>query len=243
MNNPWFRNKTYGWGWYPANAKGWIVILLYAVGVALIAVRADKISHSGSDTIIGVVLPTLACTALLVFVSWFTGEKAVWMWGGVPLRTLPDSTRVRASAVTVTIPLFAGVMVAWTAVFDAFANFYDVYGTIFRVRECAIINPVLTPCFYGANAFLVAFLVSLWLIYKPTREWLNHLEGFLWFGAVFAATVLTYELLQYYHVFGGRSISCAPGVNPLFSACAIGGVLFLGTAALLKHFRSYESQS
>jgi len=77
-------------------------------------------------------------------------------------------------------------------------------------------------------------------MYKPSREWVNHLEGFLWFGAIFVGTVLAYEMLQYYHIFGGRSISCSPTVHPLLSACAIGGVLFLISAALLKHFRSHE---
>jgi hypothetical protein len=35
IQDPWFKPKTIGWGWVPANAKGWLVILTFVIFVAV----------------------------------------------------------------------------------------------------------------------------------------------------------------------------------------------------------------
>ena len=34
MKQLWFKAKTYGYGWYPVTWQGWLVILIYVLGVA-----------------------------------------------------------------------------------------------------------------------------------------------------------------------------------------------------------------
>jgi hypothetical protein len=35
IKTPWFKPKTIGWGWVPANTKGWLVILTFVTFVAI----------------------------------------------------------------------------------------------------------------------------------------------------------------------------------------------------------------
>jgi uncharacterized membrane protein len=35
IQDPWFKPKTIGWGWVPANYKGWLVILAFVIFVAV----------------------------------------------------------------------------------------------------------------------------------------------------------------------------------------------------------------
>ena len=71
----------YGLGWTPATWQGWLVILFYAVGFIYFFRNVDAYSHSASDTLIGVVVPVVALTAILVVISWTTGERMRWQWG------------------------------------------------------------------------------------------------------------------------------------------------------------------
>ena len=242
MSEPWFKNKRYGWGWYPANGKGWAVIGLWLVGFIAMFSRGDIAMRSTNDALVGSVLPALVLTAILIVVSYVKGEKPEWRWKGEALTSLSEDERVRASALFALPFLFAGTMISWSAVYGAFVRFNDMYGTVFRIRECAVSNPVLMPCFYGAVAFGAAFIASAWVAKSKSSAQLRALEHLLWFGSIFALTVLSYELLQYYGIVGGRSMGCVPSAYPLTSACAIGGVLFVTTALLLKHFRTHGAK-
>jgi trehalose-6-phosphate synthase len=35
IQDPWFKPKTIGWGWVPANYKGWLVILAFVIFIAV----------------------------------------------------------------------------------------------------------------------------------------------------------------------------------------------------------------
>ena len=82
MKKLWFKNKRYGWGWTPATWEGWAVLALYLVGIIYLFRTTDAGSHSGSDTLIGLSMPTLALTGLLIVICYLTGEKPGWHWGG-----------------------------------------------------------------------------------------------------------------------------------------------------------------
>jgi hypothetical protein len=51
-----------------------------------------------------------------------------------------------------------GAVIAWSTVALAFIRFYRAEGTLLKVTNCRFPNPITTPCFYGAIAFVVALL-------------------------------------------------------------------------------------
>src|SRR3989338_2833048 len=130
--------------------------------------------------------------------------------------------------------LAGGVFLSASALAGQFRIFYGLYGTIFRFRDCAIPNPFVTPCLYGAIAFLVAFVWAAFLIGSPrlaSEMWLRRL---LVFGVVFAFSVFGYELVEYYRLFGfgGPSISCTPGAHPLATQCFYGALIFTAASGI-----------
>lgn len=129
-----------------------------------------------------------------------------------------------------TVLLGGGMIVSWAAVVRQFQNFFQYYDTIFRFRDCVAPNPLVTPCFYGAVAFLIAFIWSLTLLKSPTLARARRLKGLLIFGTVFALSVLIYEAFDYYKIFTGPIQSCAPGVPPLQTPCFYGFIFFTTSA-------------
>ncbi len=125
--------------------------------------------------------------------------------------------------------LFLGNIVAFISVYDDFVRFYGAEGTIFKIENCTYPNPVLTPCFYGAFAFLCA-LIWTCLILKKDEHLLRirqekYLSWFLVGGTIFAWGSFTKLSLDY---FNGSRIGCsgAPMTIPFFTACFYGSVLF-----------------
>ncbi|MBN1169307.1 hypothetical protein JXA63_05475 [Candidatus Woesebacteria bacterium] len=128
--------------------------------------------------------------------------------------------------------LLFGVIYAWTNVFISFRNFYGFEGTIFKFRDCYLTNPVLTPCFWGAIAFLAAFIWSLRnlkitdeVILKKSQKYLTYL---LAFGTVFAFSVFGNEVFQLLRSDTGEIQTCLGSIdNPLKSSCLYGAIIYL----------------
>lgn len=81
-NKVWFRNKRYGWGWTPDTWEGWLVLVGYVVGIIYLTQTIDPSTHSGGDILIGLCVPALALTCLMIVICYLTGEKPGWHWGG-----------------------------------------------------------------------------------------------------------------------------------------------------------------
>ena len=128
--------------------------------------------------------------------------------------------------------LAAGALVSWYTVLSQFFTQYSYCGTVLPASQCLIQSPFVTPCFYGACAFLMAFIASVWMYKRDNDAHEAYLRNFLLFGLVFALSVLTVECAQYFDLLGGPSIGCTPGSNPLLSPCAAGALLFGGSFAL-----------
>ncbi len=77
----WFKAKNYGYGWYPCSWQGWIIIAVYVLLLLFVFRIIDVNSHSVSDTLIGIIIPFLVLTLLLIAICYKTGEKARWRWG------------------------------------------------------------------------------------------------------------------------------------------------------------------
>lgn len=80
-NRYWFKRKLFGWGWTPATWQGWLVLVLYVVILLTIARKIDAESHSGSDALIGILIPFILLTAILLAITYATGERPKWQWG------------------------------------------------------------------------------------------------------------------------------------------------------------------
>lgn len=79
-NNVWFRAKMYGWGWYPISWQGWILTLLYLVGILQFAANANQL-HSASDILMNFTIPFVIDTIFLLTICYAKGERPRWRWG------------------------------------------------------------------------------------------------------------------------------------------------------------------
>lgn len=77
----WFKAKNYGWGWYPASREGWFVMIWYIVALIIIFKKMDPESQPGDEAFVGVTIPFVIVTAILIFICYKTGEKPEWRWG------------------------------------------------------------------------------------------------------------------------------------------------------------------
>lgn len=81
MKKHWFRNKKYGWGWYPNTWQGWLVIGLYTVSFVglMLNLRSEGVANK---EVIWDFLPKVAIlTAILLFICFATGDTPGWHWG------------------------------------------------------------------------------------------------------------------------------------------------------------------
>lgn len=74
---PWFKAKTYGWGWGPALTwQGWAVYAAYLALVVAWALRFPPALHEAAF-----LLGLAGLTAVLIAICWLKGEKPGWRWG------------------------------------------------------------------------------------------------------------------------------------------------------------------
>jgi hypothetical protein len=119
-----------------------------------------------------------------------------------------------------TIILLGGSIFAWTTVYHDFVRFFNLYGDLFRIYDCEIPNPVTTPCFYGA----IAFVISLILVLLKKFQTLFYL---LIFGTLFAVGNFSYEVYKFYSTSGVKT-SCSGVVtdNVFTTPCFFGAVIY-----------------
>jgi hypothetical protein len=133
--------------------------------------------------------------------------------------------------------LTAGAMIATSSVVAAFYRFYGSEGTIFKIKDCAIPNPITTPCFWGALAFIFATVWAYNSLYKKTNG--KKFLYFLIFCVIFAWSNFYIELEEVSVPKGSLLAPCpATTQNPYTSPCFAGSVLFtlsaLTTLFILK---------
>jgi hypothetical protein len=125
------------------------------------------------------------------------------------------------------VTLLFGILVSWTATIKAFINFYNIEGTIFKIKDCLIPNPVVTPCFWGSLAF---FLAAIWAYKLKNKESLRKENYFLYFMAgsfVFAWSNFVIELIGVTPKPGSIIAPCpATTSSPFTGACFFGSILF-----------------
>lgn len=151
-----------------------------------------------------------------------------------------ENKSIKILFIAQTLTLLGGTVFAWSKLIPQFSNFQTIYGTIFRFEDCAIPNPLITACFYGSLAFLAALIWSAHLTLNPNEKSARYLRYFLLFCVIFAGSVFSYEVIDYYKIFAGESIpiSCSPGVPPFQTPCFYGMLFFIAafiSAILIAH--------
>ena len=133
-----------------------------------------------------------------------------------------------------TVSLIGGTLFAYYSVLREYIEFYGMYNSIFRIKNCAIPNPITTPCFYGAFAFLISLIYSI-KIYKMKLEKHSHHLKYLIFiligSNIFAGVNNAIIFYKYYTPSDKIGCSGRPIDNPFTTPCFIGGAIFF--AALL----------
>lgn len=118
-------------------------------------------------------------------------------------------------------------------VFD-YRSFFASGGHILQASACAVANPIMTPCFYGALAFLAALVWAV-AIPRSAPEILlgrqHRLQWLLAAGTVFAWSNFAYELYLFIQPQPVTpAFSCQKSVaaiNPLMTPCFYGALIFL----------------
>jgi uncharacterized membrane protein YhdT len=76
----WFKAKIFGLGWRPVSWQGWVLTIIYVLGLVNFAMEAS-IEHSGSDFIIKFAIKFIPLTILFLIICYMKGEKLRWRWG------------------------------------------------------------------------------------------------------------------------------------------------------------------
>lgn len=143
------------------------------------------------------------------------------------------------------IILTVGTFVAFFAVYQDFVRFHDFEGVWFKFKDCTAVHPFLTPCFYGAFAFLGSLI---WIILISTKKLHSQVRYLFWFligSVIFAWSTFGNELIKFYNASGQEYVGCsgAKVLNPFITPCFYGSFIFL--LALITAFlinRKIESK-
>lgn len=129
--------------------------------------------------------------------------------------------------------LLGGTIFAWYTVYQDFSKFYAIEGSLLKVTDCVVSNPVTTPCFYGAFAFLFALIWSIYIL-RLTEDKLKaiHHKKLTWLlvaSTIFAWSNFGYVLYKFLANSGQPTIGCSGQLmtNPFTTPCFIGSVIFL----------------
>ncbi len=129
--------------------------------------------------------------------------------------------------------LLSGAIFAWNSTIQNFIRFYGYEGTIFKIKDCFIPNPVTEPCFYGALGFLIALLWSIYIYRNRNKAKTTKYQHYLWWflaaGTIFAWYNVAKEFIAFYGAGNGPVLGCSatPITNPFLTPCFAGASIFL----------------
>jgi hypothetical protein len=136
--------------------------------------------------------------------------------------------------------LALGTAFSWITLILDYRRFFASGGQVLELSGCAVANPIATPCFYGALAFLAAFVWALAVLRSPPKDAARRQRGLHWLlaaGTVFAWGNFAFEVYRYLQPQPAPSaFSCPPGeavVHPLATSCFYGALIYL-TALLVS---------
>ncbi len=80
MTDPWFKRKTYGYGWTPATKEGWVVVVIYTLFVTLSGIYFVRDAATVTDIVLFSV-SLIVASCVLIGVCFWKGETPRWQWG------------------------------------------------------------------------------------------------------------------------------------------------------------------
>lgn len=126
--------------------------------------------------------------------------------------------------------LIGGGLFAWYQVITGFIKFYGIYQTLFRIKDCALPNPVTTPCFYGAIGFIVAIIWAVKIYRKSviSRKDVLYFTYFMIGCTIFGFSNVVNEFYLFSKATSGTITGCSGLItNPWQSPCLIGSSFYL----------------
>jgi len=87
--NYWFKANKTGYGWHPANWKGWAILGLYVLFLVYSFIQVALQSHSVMDRLIGFLPRWLIFTAILTVITYLKGESITWGAKGKDQHKIP----------------------------------------------------------------------------------------------------------------------------------------------------------
>ena len=146
-----------------------------------------------------------------------------------------DRFRLRLQVAVLAI----GTGFSWYTLADDYRRFFSAGGRVFDWSGCVVTNPLLTPCFYGALAFLAAFVWALVILRSAPEAVVRRQRGLNWLlaaGTVFAWGNFAYEMFLYSQQRSPSAFGCPPpgepAVDPLMMPCFYGAWIFLAALAV-----------
>jgi hypothetical protein len=130
------------------------------------------------------------------------------------------------------VVILAGTLFAWYTVVVDFMRFFDYHGTLFKITDCIIPNPVLTPCFWGAWGFIAALVWSILLLKHSesvNKKQHGYFTLFLVACTIFGWSNFFLVLYKFLANHGKPTIGCSGQIttNPFTTPCFYGSVFFL----------------
>ena len=140
--------------------------------------------------------------------------------------------------------LLFGTLFAYTVIITDFIRFYRLENTFFKFKDCAVDNPLVTPCFYGGFAFLLAFVISYKILKEKDLEKKiakqKKLLYLLISGVLFAWGNFFYTVNDYLNSMALKQdftgCSGVAATNPLLTPCFGGAVIFLAALIVALYY-------
>ncbi len=145
--------------------------------------------------------------------------------------------------------LALGTLFSWTTLVLDYRRFFASGGRVLELSGCAVANPIVTPCFYGALAFLMALVWASVILRSAPAVAARRQRGLQWLlaaGTLFAWGNFAYEVYRYFRQPAAASpFMCPAGEavgNPLLAPCFYGALIFLSAlvVALLIRAKEYD---
>lgn len=137
---------------------------------------------------------------------------------------LTSSTNLKKLRITF---LLLGSIIAWGETLSKFSIFYTNEGTIFKIKDCVTPNPITTPCFWGATAFVIASLLAIVYFRRKSQSFEKYFLIFMGACVLFAWGNFALELKGVQPDPNAIITVCQSNpANPFLSACFFGSILF-----------------
>lgn len=126
------------------------------------------------------------------------------------------------------ITALVGTVYAYYNVFWDFVLYKNNCGSLFPVTT-TFTHPFFTPCFYGAFAFLITLVISIFIFKTTSLKLQKYLISLSAFGVAFAWGNMALEIKKYLQAGSVAYKGCSGAVvsNPLFTPCFGGSVIFV----------------